>query len=197
MTSGTSCQSGDSILQCDGTHALSGTLTALAGGSFSALQQSSLTRPLPDVSAALCALSTTEDALFLRDPKGRLLPVVLSGPVSFEEEAKSAALPQTVSLPWQQCGTADGLALYVPGPPERSPADGILFAALRVDFASGLLFLDLPELAPATGLQLRQDGVLCALPGEEPYVPASLQLHSGRLLARWEAPADSGGGPQP
>ena len=184
-------------LQRDGTNALSGTLTALAGGSFSALQQSSLTRPLPDLTAALCTLSTTEDALFLRDPKGRLLPVVLSGPVSFEEEAKSAALPQTVSLPWQQCGTADALALYIPGPTELIPADGILFASLQLDFASGHLLLDLPDLGPATGLRLRQDGVLCAVPGEEPYLPASLQLRNGRLLAEWEAPADSGGGPQP
>ncbi len=80
----------------------SGTLRALVGRvSFPGEYSDTL-----EERNALMALSTTENALFLKSSKGDVLEVRISGPVTVETTEGTKELAQTVSVPWVEIDDA-------------------------------------------------------------------------------------------
>lgn len=61
---------------------------------------------------ALYALSVSQNALFLKNRKGELLRIRVSAPVTMTTDDKTRAQAQTISLPWVEVGSADGVSLY-------------------------------------------------------------------------------------
>ena len=74
----------------------SGTLTSLVG---SVSAQGQYTDTI-DMTNALMALSTTQDALFLKSSKGDVLQVRIGGSVTVQTAENTAQLAQTITVPW-------------------------------------------------------------------------------------------------
>ena len=62
----------------------------------------------------LMALAQSVNTLFLADPKGHFLQIQTSAPVSASTNNKSVPMPQTVTIPWVETGTAEGIMLRDP-----------------------------------------------------------------------------------
>lgn len=60
---------------------------------------------------AIYGLSTTTNKLFLKNRKGDVMEIRVSGAIGMETWDGSRAQAQTVSLPWVQVGTAEGLSI--------------------------------------------------------------------------------------
>lgn len=60
---------------------------------------------------AIYELSPTTDTLFLKNRKGDLMQIVISGPVMMETNDASASQAQKVSLPWAEVGSAEGVSI--------------------------------------------------------------------------------------
>lgn len=61
---------------------------------------------------AISQLSTTSDALFLKNRKGDVLRVAISGPITFTFADNTREQAITASIPWAEIGSADGVSLY-------------------------------------------------------------------------------------
>lgn len=58
------------------------------------------------------ALSTTSNPLFLKTRKGELIRVKISGPISMQTGDAMWEQPFTMTLPWVETGSANGVSLY-------------------------------------------------------------------------------------
>lgn len=65
-----------------------------------------------DLRDAIMALSVTQHPLFLKNRKGDLFRVKLSGAVSMQTDDKTREQTQTMTLPWVEVGTAENVSLY-------------------------------------------------------------------------------------
>ena len=65
-----------------------------------------------DLRDEIYALSTTTNALFLKNRKGDILSVRVSGEISMETMDNTREQAQNVSLPWVEVGSADGVSIY-------------------------------------------------------------------------------------
>ena len=65
-----------------------------------------------DLRNAIYALSTTTNALFLKNRKGDLLRIRPSGAIAMETMDSTRAQAQTVSFPWVEVGNASNVAIY-------------------------------------------------------------------------------------
>ena len=61
---------------------------------------------------ALYALSTSQNPLFLKNRKGDLIRIRLSGPIVVATADNTKEQMQTVTLPWVEVGSAEGISLY-------------------------------------------------------------------------------------
>ncbi len=61
---------------------------------------------------AIYALSLTQNALFLKNRKGDILRVRISGPISMQTADATMEQIQEMSLPWAETGSAVGISLY-------------------------------------------------------------------------------------
>lgn len=61
---------------------------------------------------AIYALSVTQNPLFLKNRKGDLFRVKLSGAVSMQTDDKTREQTQTMTLPWAEVGSAQNVSLY-------------------------------------------------------------------------------------
>lgn len=89
-------------------NALSGTLTGLIGYFEDGVYHNDSV----SLADAISALSTTENPLFLRDLKGRMMMVGTSAPITQTVNNKTGTLPTTVSIPWVEIGDAEDVSLY-------------------------------------------------------------------------------------
>lgn len=89
----------------------SGTLTAL----LSYFSEGEYLRETAEDMDALYALSSSSNPLFLRDMKGNLYMVRLSGPVSQTQNVRSGMLEVTVSVPWIEVGDASDAKILETG----------------------------------------------------------------------------------
>ena len=55
-----------------------------------------------------------QNALFLKDRKGDLIRVRISGPVVMQTGDETKEQTQTMTLPWIEVGSSDGISLYAP-----------------------------------------------------------------------------------
>ncbi len=85
----------------------SGTLTSLIGKVTNGKYTDSI-----NLRDAIWALSTTQDTLFLKNRKGDLLKIAIAGPITMSTADNTKAQAQTVSVPWCEIGSADGISIY-------------------------------------------------------------------------------------
>lgn len=84
----------------------SGTLKALLGNTKN--QKYSDTVALME---SLFRISTSDNTLFLKDMKGNLYMVSISAPITQTIETKSKIQQVTVSVPWEEIGSTDGISI--------------------------------------------------------------------------------------
>lgn len=85
----------------------SGTLSSLIG----AIDENGVYSDTIALRNAIYDLSLTTDTLFLKNRKGDLMQIVISGPVMMETNDASASQAQKVSLPWAEVGSAEGVSI--------------------------------------------------------------------------------------
>lgn len=61
---------------------------------------------------AIYALSTTHNSLFIKNRKGELLRIRISGPISMQTGDATRPQALTMTLPWVEIGRADNVSLY-------------------------------------------------------------------------------------
>lgn len=86
------------------------------------------------------ALSTTENALFLLDPKGHFLRIATSGEITMTINHRSPVRPATVTVPWVEIDSTYGVSLTVAPGGAFYPIDNIIFTTVYVDPESGILY---------------------------------------------------------
>lgn len=89
----------------------SGSLTALLGAVEWTSGQPKY-RDTIDLRDAIYALSTSQKPLFLKNRKGDLLRVRISGAISMKTNDTTREQAQTMTLPWVEVGSAEGVSLY-------------------------------------------------------------------------------------
>ena len=96
------------LVQKDTANYKSGQLTSLIGVIDGTTGEYTDTAALRDM---IYALSLTENTLFLKNRKGDLWKIALTGEVSMETEDNSRQQAQTVTLSWAEIGSADGVVI--------------------------------------------------------------------------------------
>ena len=86
----------------------SGTLTSLIGSVSGGKYCDSV-----ELRNAITELSTTSRALFLKNRKGDLIKIALSGAIEMETMDNSPQQAQTMKLPWVEIGDADGVSIVL------------------------------------------------------------------------------------
>lgn len=97
-----------------------GTLTGLIGRVRDAVYTDS-----NETEAALRALSSSRNQLFVRDRRGNLIKVALAGEISMTVNDSTAKQEITVSVQWVEAGPTDGVSVYDYGwySPEPEPEE--------------------------------------------------------------------------
>lgn len=62
-------------------------------------------------SEALRSLSQSGKTLFLLDPKGHMMMIATSGPITMRTDNTSRAMPITATIPWVEVGSADNITV--------------------------------------------------------------------------------------
>lgn len=90
-------------------------------------------------------LSVSKNTLFLIDPKGHFLRIHTNGAITSQTQIEKNVMPQSVTVPWVEIGTAEGIT--VTSTPEDTfyPTDNIIFTTLSVDFNTGALIWTVPN----------------------------------------------------
>ena len=90
------------------------------------------------------ALSTSKNTLFLIDPKGHFLRIHTNGPITSQTQVEKTAMPQSVTVPWVEIGSTEGIT--VTSTPEQTfyPTDNVIFTRLQIDIATGALLWTVP-----------------------------------------------------
>lgn len=90
-------------------------------------------------------LSTTENALFLADPKGHFLRIHTAQAVMLSIGHASAVMPQTMTVQWAETDSAESAAVILAPGGEFNPADEVILTTLHLDTDSGALIWTVPE----------------------------------------------------
>lgn len=107
------------------------------------------------------ALSSSKNTLFLVDPKGHLLRIHTNGAITSQTQVEKSVMPQTVTVPWVEIGSADGIT--VTSTPEDTfyPSDNIIFTTLYLDYTTGALMWTVPDgYSNGSMLSVDRNGVL-------------------------------------
>ena len=86
----------------------SGALTSLIGAVTGGVYSDTI-----ELRNAIAGLSTAARTLFLKNRKGDIMRVTLSGPVEMETMDETAAQAQTVTLPWAEIGSAENASIIL------------------------------------------------------------------------------------
>lgn len=120
----------------------SGSLTGYVGSITSDTHEYSDT--VKDVDSVM-ALSTSKNTLFLIDPKGHVLRIHTNGAISSQTQVEKNVMPQSVTVPWVEIGSAEGITLTSTPQDTFYPTDNIIFTVLSVNFDTGALIWSVPE----------------------------------------------------
>lgn len=107
------------------------------------------------------ALSSSKNTLFLIDPKGHFLRIHTNGAITSQTQVEKNVMPQLVSVPWIEIGSAEGIT--VTSTPEDTfyPVDNIMFCTLKVDVNTGALLWTRPtEYRNGSMLEINSEGTL-------------------------------------
>lgn len=128
-------------------------------------------------SEAIFELSTTENALFLLDPKGHFLKIHTSDAISLLVDNKKAALPQTMTIGWAEVGSTEGVSIIAAPGGEYYPSDAIISTTLSIDPNSGaLLWTRNAEYINGSTLELDQDTGELKQIADGAFTPAQMLL---------------------
>ena len=108
-------------------------------------------------SEALFALSNTENALFLLDPKGHFMRIHTAAATTLTIDHKSKAMPQTATVSWVEVGSTDGVHLIMYPGGDFYPVDRIIMTTLHIDTNTGKLIWETPDEYIGTGSTLSID----------------------------------------
>lgn len=113
-------------------------------------------------SEALFALSNTENALFLLDPKGHFMRIHTAAATTLAIDHKSKVMPQTVTVSWVEMGSTDGVHLIMYPGGDFYPVDRVILTTLRINPTTGKLIWTTPDDYTGTGsiLSINSDGTL-------------------------------------
>jgi hypothetical protein len=113
-------------------------------------------------SEALFALSNTENALFLIDPKGHFLRIHTAAATTLQIDHKSRVMPQTVTISWVEVGSTDGIHLIMYPGGDFYPVDRVILTELSLNLSTGALTWTVPDDYSGTGsvLSINADGAL-------------------------------------
>lgn len=92
-----------------------------------------------DMARELRYLSTTENTLFLTDPKGHFTMITISEPVTMSIDHAKLPLPQTMTIPWLEIGDSDGISLTSDPSAGFWPPDAVIFTHINLDPKTGTL----------------------------------------------------------
>ena len=96
-------------------------------------------------SDALFALSTTQNTLFLLDPKGHFLRIHTSEPVELRVNTRSPRLPQTVTVGWTEVGSTENISIITVSGGEYYLPDQVISTSLTIDPYTGSLLWTVPD----------------------------------------------------
>ena len=90
-------------------------------------------------------LSVSKNTLFLIDPKGHFLRIHTNGAITSQTQVEKNVMPQSVTVPWVEIGTAEGITVTATPEDTFYPTDNIIFTTLSVDFNTGALIWTVPN----------------------------------------------------
>lgn len=135
-------------------------------------------------SEKLMSLSTGENPLFLLDPKGHFLRIHTAEAISLSIDHKSPAMPQTLTFPWIEVDSTEGIALISAPGGDFYPADQVIFTTVHLDWETGELIWTVPEgYADGSVLSIRDGELVQSVEGS--FVEATLRIDpdTGELIA--------------
>ena len=135
-------------------------------------------------SEKLMELSTGDNPLFLLDPKGHFLRIHTAEAISLSIDHKSPAMPQTLTFPWIEVDSTEGIALISAPGGDFYPADQVIFTTVHLDWETGELIWTVPEgYADGSVLSIRDGELMQSTEGS--FVAAALRIDpdTGELVA--------------
>ena len=158
-------------------------LTGSVGGYIGVITRRTMTyADTVSQSDALFALSTTNNPLFLLDPKGHFLRVHTSGPMSLSIDHKKHNMPQTLTVPWVEIGPTENVhVLMYPGG-DFYPQDKVIYTRLELDPQTGKLVWYVPENYEGTGSRLYMQSGMLKADQSGPFTPATLEMDGDTKL---------------
>lgn len=131
---------------------------------------------------ALRNLSTSENTLFLRDPKGHFINIHTNQAVTVSVDHKSAAMPQTVTVSWAEVGETEGLKIISTPEDTFWPVDSVIFTSITVDPATGRLIWTTEENYTEGSILSLSGGGHLIQTADEGFIIAGLAIENGNEL---------------
>lgn len=153
---------------------LTGTLTGYIGTITGASRDYSDTLTQSD---AIFALSNTENALFLLDPKGNFRRIHTSAAISLQRDNKKRPMPQSMTVTWAETGPTENVHVIMYAGGDFYPKDRVILTTVHIDTATGALIWTVPDDYAGTGsmLSIDENGALVQT-ADGSFVAATMQL---------------------
>lgn len=90
-------------------------------------------------SEAIFQLSTSQNALFLLDPKGHFLRIHTSEAISLSVKTQTLAMPQTMTVSWAEVGSTDQISVIAAPGGDYYPTDTVIATTLQINPQTGAL----------------------------------------------------------
>lgn len=130
----------------------------------------------------LYAISQCRNPMFLKDPKGNLYMVTISAPISQTINVKSFEQRVTVSIPWEEIGSADGVSIIQTPNDQGWVGDNSMLQLVRfvVDPDTGMLQVIYPDNYMGTTFALPQNSLLANTPNG--ITPPTIGINGGSVV---------------
>lgn len=163
-------------LQYSAQMPLSGTLTGLLSNT-----KNNVYADTAEQMQALFEITASRNQFFLKDRKGNLYMIAISGAISQTVDDNAAILPVSVSVPWQETGDASEISLIQLPTDPGWKKNGVLSVRLYVDSATGILYADYPDEYIGTTFSVVGNQLVADTPDD--VQAASFVLADGVLTA--------------
>ena len=126
---------------------------------------------------ALFELSSTENALFLSDPKGNFRRIHTAAASTLTRDSKKKSMPQTVTISWAEVGDADSVHVIMYAGGDYYPKDRVILSSININTETGALMWTVPDNYQGSGsmLSLNADGELIQNNAGS-FLPATMSL---------------------